>query len=153
MPRPLAFITPAALGTLASISLIAGWSALHATQPQPAAAQSSASSFPPPAPAAPTQYALLTHYQMSYLTPGLGGNWRFEDPGAVYDAKALAQHFGLQPGDEYLPARIVTSVAAQGWELVTHTDAATTTSGDVRDGTTTSSGSTSRIEQWWFKKK
>ncbi|MFT3687153.1 MAG: hypothetical protein QM783_19890 [Phycisphaerales bacterium] len=131
---------------LSTTALLAGWTFAQPTRTTTPAA-------PPAASTGGLQYALLTHYDISRVSPGNVGNWRFEDAAGVYNSQQLAKQFGLQPGDEGMPARIITAIAARGWELVTHTDAVTTVPSDIREGTTFATATTTRIEQWWFKKR
>ena len=144
-PHRSAILTPTALVVIA---LLGGWTAASTLQPRQA---------PPPAPPPPvstTQYGLLTHHSQGALYPNLGGKWYFEDITGRYEPPLMAQHFGLKPGDENLPPRILSAIAAQGWELVTHTDAAVCIPPEIRDGTSTwSREEIRRTEQWWFKKK
>lgn len=127
---------------IAAIALLGGWSAAATLQPrQPAQ---------PPTPVTGTQYALLVHHSQGALYPNLTGKWYFEDITGRYEPLAMAQRFGLKPGDENLPPRILSAIAAQGWQLVTHTDTAVASMA-INNGSSMNEV-THRTEQWWFKK-
>ncbi|MGH7132258.1 MAG: hypothetical protein ACREJO_09970 [Phycisphaerales bacterium] len=95
-----------------------------------------------------SQYSALVH------TTGNGyDRWEFQDRQQRLDAAAMTRNFSLREGDENNPTRIVTAIAAQGWELVSHTDSAVCIVPTIHDGTTNGIPDTRRTEQWWFKKK
>ena len=95
-----------------------------------------------------SQYAALVRTNINNVD-----KWEFLDRQQRLDSAAMARNFSLREGDENNPTRIVTAIAAQGWELVSHTDSAVCIVPTIRDGTTTAMPDTRRTEQWWFKRK
>lgn len=96
-----------------------------------------------------SQYAALIHTSGN----STADRWEFLDRQQRLDSAAMARNFSLREGDENNPTRIVTAIAAQGWELVSHTDSSVCNVPMVRDGTTQGSPDTRRTEQWWFRKR
>ncbi len=103
------------------------------------------------APTAPAQFAVLTKVGGDTTLPCRAVQFEFSDRLNHYTGERLRQLLKSRlpvAGDD---AAIVNAISDLGWELISHSQVATTTNPQVNGGTTVGTSEILVNETWWFK--
>ncbi len=103
------------------------------------------------APPAPAQFAVLTKVGGDTTLPCRAVQFEFSDRLNHYSGERLRQLLKSRlpvAGDD---AAIVNAISDLGWELISHSQAATATNPQLNSGTTNGTSEILINETWWFK--
>jgi hypothetical protein len=108
-----------------------------------------------PSAAAPAVYAELTKSGTGWSNNPTSVNytWEFSDGTRVVSNQSIRSEFKMGRDDHPTAAGFVNAIAAQGWDLISHSERTQGIPPDISNGTSVGSGQFFITEHWWFKRR